>query len=83
MYELLYTKLNCRGLLRGNKEKIRKYLCNINPEQWAVYRTMFNGHTFHNATDVDFLVDHNDSFWYNCNVKPSGLFGNSQIGREK
>lgn len=74
MYELLYTKLSCRGLLRGNKKEIYKYLHDINPEQWAVYFTIFRGEVFHNATDEKFLVDHNDNYWFNCRVEPSGLF---------
>ena len=72
-YALLYSVDTCRGMDIASLNKIINFIRTHKPERWAVYKQVHNGREFHNATDQDFLVDHNDSYWFNCMVKPSGL----------
>ena len=71
--EVLYTKDNMRGMFKGSRNSIIKFLRNVKPERWAIYRANLNGFNFHNSSDEGFLIDHNDTFWINKGVSRGQL----------
>lgn len=66
---LLYTDaFNCRGQRRGTYHELLRF-ANTHPLLcWAIYWEHLQGQRFHNATDRNFLVDHDDPYWHNRNV---------------
>jgi hypothetical protein len=64
-YILLYTdKRQCRGQRKGTKHALLAF-AQTQPK-WALYKLYHRGRIFHNATDPDYLVAHDDPYWQNA-----------------
>lgn len=63
---LLYTTTNSvRCRLEGTERALRRFLREAGSQirLWSLYRDFYQGRPFHNATDSDYLVDHDDPYW--------------------
>lgn len=66
MPELLGTnQKGTRVLVRGTEQKLRKLVQQGEFTRWAIYRDFYKGRPFHNATDPDYLIAHDDPYWHN------------------
>lgn len=74
--QIIYTKNNCVGI-RKNIHTIadaKKILLKIRPERWAVFLDYYKGRRFHNATDINFVVAHDDTYFKNIGYVPPTQF---------
>jgi hypothetical protein len=63
-------KIGCRTMFEGTIQKARNFASVNDLRFWSIYRPMFKGRNFHNATDPDFLIEHNnDPFWLNIEAR--------------
>lgn len=61
--------IGCQTLIRGTLRRVKRIAHARNLKHWAIYRTMYKGRRFHNATDSDFLIEHHDDpYWLNRGV---------------
>ena len=66
MYCLLGSDKNqCRVMRKSNDQfALREYGLTLN--EYAIYRNMWQGRNFHNATDERFLIEYyNSPYWNN------------------
>lgn len=75
---LLYTDANCCcGQRRGTYHELVRWTIERDVHRWAIYMEYLQGERFHNATDRNFLVDHDDVAWHNRGVPgPVGKYPN-------
>ena len=63
------TKGGGRTQFEGSMQRARRFIKANNLARWAIYRPYVNGRPFHNATDPDYLIEHNDPYWRNVESK--------------
>lgn len=71
--ELLYSDhLCCRGMMKGTYRSLVEWAKKQNPplQKWAIYRIYIgeSNQRFHNASDLRYLVDHDDDYWHNRGI---------------
>lgn len=76
---LLYTDAcNCRAQRRGTYHELVHFAIARQAHCWAIYLEYWQGQRFHNATDRDYLVDHDDPYWRRRGVPgPIGKYPNA------
>ena len=75
---LLYTDAyNCRSQRCGMYHELVRFAIERQARCWAIYLEYRQGQRFHNATDADYLVDHDDPYWHRRGVPgPVGKYPN-------
>lgn len=74
--QIIYTKNNCVGIEKDIRTiaDAKRFLLNLRPEIWAVFLDFYKGRKFHNATDIDFVVAHDDTYFKNIGYVPPTQF---------
>lgn len=68
-YILLYTdKRQVRGMIKGRKAPLLAFA--KRQPIWALYKAYHNGRPFHNGTDPNYLICHDDPYWHAQEVTP-------------
>jgi len=58
-----------RGQCKGTVQQLKTVAHRNGYPRWAIYREYTAKGRFHNATDEDFLICHDDTYWHNREAK--------------
>lgn len=74
--QIIYSKNNCAGLKKNIRtiSEAKTFLRKIKPERWALFLDYYKGRRFHNATDINFVVAHDDTYFKNIGYVPPTQF---------